>query len=71
VTDILKATSVINDLIESNPDKVRQMLERRPLIGWFVGQAMKSMNGEASPYHLAVLLNARIDELAPAPNSED
>ena len=36
-------------IMVDNPDKVAQAKERPQLIGWFIGQVMKKLNGSADP----------------------
>jgi Asp-tRNA(Asn)/Glu-tRNA(Gln) amidotransferase B subunit len=41
--------AALAELIVYNPEKVEQAKGRPELIGWFVGQAMKKLNGQADP----------------------
>ena len=43
VTDIGAIEKVVDDIIAANPDKVAQAKAKPQLLGWFVGQVMKSI----------------------------
>ena len=49
VTDLGAIEKVVDDIIAANPDKVAQARAKPQLIGWFVGQVMKSSGGKANP----------------------
>src|SRR5471030_2352086 len=49
VTDLGAIEKVVDDIIAANPDKVAQARAKPALIGWFVGQVMKSSGGKANP----------------------
>jgi aspartyl-tRNA(Asn)/glutamyl-tRNA(Gln) amidotransferase subunit B len=49
VTDLGAIEKVVDDIIAANPDKVAQAQAKPQLIGWFVGQVMKSSGGKANP----------------------
>lgn len=51
---------IVDGLILSNPDKWKQVKQRPPLIGWFVGQAMKLTRGKADPKLVSQLLTDRL-----------
>jgi Asp-tRNA(Asn)/Glu-tRNA(Gln) amidotransferase B subunit len=42
-----RVRNVIEALIAENPDKWQQTLLRPQLVGWFVGQTMQKLNGQA------------------------
>jgi len=42
VTDLGAIEKVVDDIVAANPDKVAQARAKPALIGWFVGQVMKS-----------------------------
>lgn len=44
-----RVQNVVAQLILSNKDKWQQARERPQLLGWFVGQAMKVLGGQADP----------------------
>ena len=49
VNDLSEIESVIDKIIEKNPDQVNALSEKPNLIGWFVGQVMKETQGKANP----------------------
>ncbi|MCW5715187.1 MAG: Asp-tRNA(Asn)/Glu-tRNA(Gln) amidotransferase subunit GatB [Bauldia sp.] len=49
VTDTAEIEAVIDQVIAANPDKVEQAKAKPTLLGWFVGQVMKSSGGKANP----------------------
>src|ERR1700722_11276915 len=49
VTDLGAIEKVIDQIISANPDKVAQARAKPQLMGWFVGQVMKSSGGKANP----------------------
>lgn len=56
----LKIRDAICDLIDKHPDKVQQVQYNESLLGWFVGQVMKRMNGEADPAYVRERLKAHM-----------
>lgn len=44
-----RVQNALGVIIMDNPDKVEQAKQRPELIGWFVGQTMKKLNGQADP----------------------
>lgn len=60
VTDTSAIEAAIDQVIAANPDKVAEVLAGKDkLIGWFVGQVMKSTQGKANPAMLNELLAKR------------
>jgi aspartyl-tRNA(Asn)/glutamyl-tRNA(Gln) amidotransferase subunit B len=51
---------VVDDIIAANPDKVAQARAKPQLIGWFVGQVMKSSGGKANPQSVNDLLKSKL-----------
>src|SRR6476620_8087996 len=49
VTDLGAIENLVDDIIAANPDKVEQARAKPQLIGWFVGQVMKSSGGKPNP----------------------
>jgi aspartyl-tRNA(Asn)/glutamyl-tRNA(Gln) amidotransferase subunit B len=49
VTDTAAIEKVVDDIVAKNPDKVADAKSNPKVIGWFVGQVMKSSGGKASP----------------------
>ena len=60
VTDLGAIEKVVDDIISANPDKVAQAKAKPQLIGWFVGQVMKSSGGKASPQVVNDLLKSKL-----------
>jgi aspartyl-tRNA(Asn)/glutamyl-tRNA(Gln) amidotransferase subunit B len=60
VTDLGAIEKVIDDIIAANPDKVAQAKARPQLVGWFVGQVMKSSGGKANPQAVNDLLKSKL-----------
>ncbi len=60
VTDISAIEKVVDDIIAANPDKVEQAKAKPTLIGWFVGQVMKSSGGKANPQAVNDLLKDKL-----------
>jgi len=60
VTDVGAITKVVDDIVAANPDKVAQARAKPQLIGWFVGQVMKSSGGKANPQAVNDLLKAKL-----------
>jgi aspartyl-tRNA(Asn)/glutamyl-tRNA(Gln) amidotransferase subunit B len=60
VTDLGAIEKVVDDIIAANPDKIEQARAKPQLIGWFVGQVMKSSGGKANPQAVNDLLRAKL-----------
>ena len=60
VTDLGAIEKVVDDIIAANPDKFAQARARPQLIGWFVGQVMKSSQGKANPQAVNDLLKSKL-----------
>jgi aspartyl-tRNA(Asn)/glutamyl-tRNA(Gln) amidotransferase subunit B len=60
VTDLGAIEKVVDDIIAANPDKVAQARARPQLIGWFVGQVMKSSGGKTNPQSVNDLLKSKL-----------
>ena len=60
VTDLGAIEQVVDDIMSANPDKVAQARARPQLIGWFVGQVMKSSGGKANPQAVNDLLKSKL-----------
>ena len=50
----------VDDIIAQNPDKVAAVLAKPSMLGWFVGQVMKSTGGKANPQAVNDLLRKRL-----------
>ena len=60
VTDLGAIEKVVDDIIAANPDKVEQARAKPQLIGWFVGQVMKSSGGKVNPQAVNDLLKGKL-----------
>jgi aspartyl-tRNA(Asn)/glutamyl-tRNA(Gln) amidotransferase subunit B len=60
VTDIAAIEKVVDDIISANPDKVAQAKAKPQMVGWFVGQVMKSSGGKANPQAVNDLLKDKL-----------
>ncbi len=60
VTDLGAIEKVVDDIIAANPDKVEQARAKPQLIGWFVGQVMKSSGGKVNPQAVNYLLKSKL-----------
>jgi aspartyl-tRNA(Asn)/glutamyl-tRNA(Gln) amidotransferase subunit B len=60
VTDMGAIEKVVDDIIAANPDKVAQAQAKPALIGWFVGQVMKSSGGKANPQAVNDVLKSKL-----------
>ena len=60
VTDTGAIEAVIDQIIAANPDKVAEVKDKPPLMGWFVGQVMKASGGKANPQAVNELLKAKL-----------
>ena len=49
VTDTGEIERAVDAIIAANPDKVEQAKTKPAVVGWFVGQVMKSSGGKANP----------------------
>jgi aspartyl-tRNA(Asn)/glutamyl-tRNA(Gln) amidotransferase subunit B len=61
VTDLGAIEKVVDEIIAKNPDKVADAKSNPKAIGWFVGQAMKSSGGKASPQAVNDLLKKKLE----------
>jgi len=60
VTDLTAIEKVVDDIVASNPDKVAQAIAKPAMLGWFVGQVMKSSGGKANPQAVNDLLKRKL-----------
>ena len=49
LTDETQLDSIVEKIIETNPDQVKKVKENPKLKSWFIGQAMKETKGKANP----------------------
>ena len=52
--------AAVDEVIAKNPDKVAQALAKPTMLGWFVGQVMKTTGGKANPQAVNDLLKAKL-----------
>jgi aspartyl-tRNA(Asn)/glutamyl-tRNA(Gln) amidotransferase subunit B len=60
VTDTGAIEKAVLEIIAANPDKVEQVKAKPTMLGWFVGQVMKSTGGKANPQAVSDLLKAKL-----------
>ncbi len=60
VTDLGAIERVVDEIVAANPDKVEQARANPKLLGWFVGQVMKSSGGKANPQTVNELLKSKL-----------
>ena len=60
VTDMGAIEQAVDEIIAANPDKVAQAKAKPQLVGWFVGQVMKSSGGKANPQSVNDLLKTKL-----------
>jgi aspartyl-tRNA(Asn)/glutamyl-tRNA(Gln) amidotransferase subunit B len=60
VTDLSAIEKVVDEIIAANPEKVAQAKAKPQLVGWFVGQVMKSSGGKANPQAVNDLMKSKL-----------
>jgi aspartyl-tRNA(Asn)/glutamyl-tRNA(Gln) amidotransferase subunit B len=60
VTDTGAIEKAVDAVIVANPDKVTAVKAKPALLGWFVGQVMKSTGGKANPQAVNELLKKKL-----------
>ena len=60
VTDTGAIAKAVDEIIAANPDKVELVKAKPSMLGWFVGQVMKSTGGKANPQTVSDLLKAKL-----------
>jgi aspartyl-tRNA(Asn)/glutamyl-tRNA(Gln) amidotransferase subunit B len=60
VTDTGEIERAVDAIIAANPDKVEQAKTKPAIVGWFVGQVMKSSGGKANPQTVNALLRQKL-----------
>ncbi len=60
VTDTGAIEAAVDAVIAANPDKVAQALVKPTMLGWFVGQVMKTTGGKANPQAVNDLLKSKL-----------
>jgi aspartyl-tRNA(Asn)/glutamyl-tRNA(Gln) amidotransferase subunit B len=60
VTDMGAIEKAVDEIIAANPDKVQLVKDKPSMLGWFVGQVMKSTGGKANPQAVNDILKTKI-----------
>ena len=60
VTDAGAIDSAVDAVIAANPDKASQAKLKPGMLGWFVGQVIKSTGGKANPQAVSDALKRRL-----------
>ncbi len=60
VTDTGAIEKAVDEIIAANPDKAEQAKLKPNLLGWFVGQVMKSSGGKANPSAVSDILKTKL-----------
>ncbi len=60
VTDTGSIEKAVDEIIAANPGKVALVKAKPTMLGWFVGQVMKSTGGKANPQAVSDILAAKL-----------
>ena len=60
VTDLGAIEKAVDEIIAANPDKVEAVKVKASMLGWFVGQVMKTTGGKANPQSVNDLLKSKL-----------
>ena len=60
VTDVGSIEKIVDEIVSANTEKAAQAKEKPAVIGWFVGQVMKSSGGKANPQTVNDLLKRKL-----------
>lgn len=60
VTDLGAIEKAVDEIIAANPDKVEAVKLKASMLGWFVGQVMKTTGGKANPQSVNDLLKSKL-----------
>ncbi len=64
ITDVSSIENIVEKIIESHQDEVKQFLDgKEKVLGFFVGQIMKETKGKANPKLVNELLRKKLNEL--------
>ena len=61
VTDTVIIEAEIDRVIAANPDKVEQVKQKPKMLGWFVGQVMKTTDGKANPQTVNDIFKSKLN----------
>ena len=60
VTDMGAIEKAVDEIVAQNPDKIAGVIAKPSMLGWFVGQVMKSTGGKANPQTVNDLLRRKL-----------
>jgi len=60
VTDLGAIEKAVDEIVAANPDKVAQVQAKPTMLGWFVGQVMKTTGGKANPAAVSDMLKKKL-----------
>jgi aspartyl-tRNA(Asn)/glutamyl-tRNA(Gln) amidotransferase subunit B len=60
VTDTGAIAKAVDEIVAANPEKAEQARAKPALLGWFVGQVMKSTGGKANPQSVNAALREKL-----------
>jgi aspartyl-tRNA(Asn)/glutamyl-tRNA(Gln) amidotransferase subunit B len=61
VTDLGAIEKAVDEIVAANPDKVEQVKLKPSMLGWFVGQVMKTTGGKANPQAVNDILRKKLE----------
>jgi aspartyl-tRNA(Asn)/glutamyl-tRNA(Gln) amidotransferase subunit B len=61
VTDLGAIEKAVDEIVAANPDKVEQAKLKPTMLGWFVGQVMKTTGGKANPQAVNDILRKKLE----------
>ncbi len=61
VTDLSAIEKAVDEIVAANPDKAEAAKAKPTLLGWFVGQVMKTTGGKANPQAVNELLRKKLE----------
>ena len=61
VTDLGAIEKAVDEIVAANPDKVEQAKLKPSMLGWFVGQVMKTTGGKANPQAVNDILRKKLE----------
>jgi aspartyl-tRNA(Asn)/glutamyl-tRNA(Gln) amidotransferase subunit B len=60
LSDMGAIDRAVSEIIAANPDKVEAVRSKPSMLGWFVGQVMKSTGGKANPQAVNEILRSKL-----------
>ena len=61
VTDLGAIEKAVDEIVAANPDKVEAVKAKPGMLGWFVGQVMKTTGGKANPQAVNDILKKKLN----------